>query len=49
MDGASSENRPRIWLRRVAWLVLIWAVSVAALALVAWLLKGAMRAAGLGL
>lgn len=34
-------------LRRLAWLVAIWAASVATLGLVAWLLRLAMRAAGL--
>ena len=35
------------WWKRVGWLVVIWALSVAALGLVAWMLKGVMRAAGL--
>jgi cytochrome bd-type quinol oxidase subunit 2 len=39
----------RSWLRRVGWLVAIWASSVAALALVAGALRLAMRAAGLTL
>ena len=47
MAGAAGEDRPRTWLRRIGWLLLIWAVSVAALGLVAWLLKGVMRAVGL--
>lgn len=36
-----------VWLSRVSWLVAIWAASVAALALAAWLLKLIMRAVGL--
>jgi len=35
------------WLSRVGWLVGIWAASVAALAVVAWLLRLAMQAAGM--
>ena len=35
------------WGRRVGWLVLLWAGGVGALTLVAWVLKVAMRAAGL--
>jgi hypothetical protein len=35
-----------MWGRRVAWLVALWAASVAALALVAWLLKEVMAWAG---
>lgn len=35
------------WLRRIGWLVLLWAVSVAALGLVAWLIRQFMNAAGL--
>ena len=35
------------WLRRVGWLLALWAGGVAALGAVAFLLKLAMRAAGL--
>jgi hypothetical protein len=35
------------WLRRIGWLLLIWCASVAALALVAWLIRLAMRGAGM--
>lgn len=41
-DGAG-----RSWLRRVGWLVLIWAASVAALGVVALLFRGLMSLAGL--
>lgn len=34
------------WGRRVGWLVLIWAASVASLAVAAWLLRLLMQAAG---
>lgn len=36
-----------VWWRRLGWLVLIWAASVAALAVVASALKRLMAAAGL--
>ena len=36
-----------LWLRRLAWLVAIWAASVAALALVALVMRWLMRAAGM--
>jgi hypothetical protein len=36
-----------MWARRVGWLALIWAASVAALALVALLIRMAMHAAGM--
>ena len=39
----------RLWLRRIGWLVLIWGLSVAALALVAVLLRMLMGLAGLTL
>ena len=35
------------WSRRVAWLLALWASSVAALALVAWLVHAFMGWAGL--
>lgn len=35
-----------LWLRRVGWLVLIWAASVAALGAAAWLLRLLMAGAG---
>jgi len=46
----SSERSPapdHSWLRRVGWLVLIWAASVAALGFVAGLLRIIMSLAGL--
>lgn len=35
------------WPRRLAWLALIWAASILALGLVAALLRGLMRLAGM--
>ncbi len=35
------------WLRRVGWLILIWAASVAALGAVALVLRAIMSVAGL--
>lgn len=50
-DGHSRPAGPlmgaRLWLGRLGWLVLIWALSVAALAVVATLLHMLMRAAGM--
>ena len=45
--SSAPESQSRNWLRRLGWLLAIWAVSVAALAVVAWLLKGVMRMVGL--
>ncbi|WP_316153930.1 DUF2474 domain-containing protein [Cupriavidus sp. BIC8F] len=36
-----------IWLRRIGWLVLIWAASVAALGVAAWVLRIIMQGVGL--
>src|SRR5690606_20355189 len=37
----------RHWLRRVGWLVLLWAASVGTLGVVAWLIRRFMNAAGM--
>ncbi|SCY50702.1 MULTISPECIES: DUF2474 family protein [Pseudomonas] len=37
----------RAWWRRLAWLAGLWTASVVALALLAWLLRLLMSAAGL--
>jgi hypothetical protein len=37
----------KLWLRRIGWLVLIWAGSIAALAVVALLFRLLMNLAGL--
>lgn len=39
--------RWRLWSNRIGWLLLIWVLSVAALAVVALLLRVAMRASGM--
>jgi hypothetical protein len=41
------ESRHRLWARRVGWFVVIWLVSVVALAIVAAVLRTVMSAAGL--
>lgn len=46
MIKAEQERKP-LW-QRLGWLVLIWTCSVAALGVVAWLLRLFMSAAGLG-
>jgi Protein of unknown function (DUF2474) len=46
MAGRSSAEA-QSWRRRIGWLVLIWALSVAALAVVAALVRMAMNLAGL--
>jgi hypothetical protein len=43
-----AEDTPR-WPRRIAWLLVIWTLSVGAMALVAFVLKGIMRLAGFGI
>ena len=37
----------KLWLKRLGWLVLIWTVSVLALAIVAYLMRLFMRLIGL--
>ncbi|MES2756689.1 MAG: DUF2474 family protein [Pseudomonadota bacterium] len=39
--------KARRWLSRFGWLLAIWAASVAALALAAWLMRLLMRAVGM--
>jgi hypothetical protein len=39
--------KTRLWLKRVGWLVAIWAASVGALALAAGLMRLLMGAAGM--
>jgi hypothetical protein len=47
---SSAQRRPDVglWGRRIAWLLVIWVLSVGALALVALGLKGVMRLVGMG-
>jgi hypothetical protein len=40
---------PRLWLKRVGWLVVIWAASVCALGVLAYGLRLVMRAIGMSL
>jgi|JI6StandDraft_1071083.scaffolds.fasta_scaffold11435_6 hypothetical protein len=47
MQPSSASLQKRKWPVRLAWLVVIWACSVGALGLAAWLMKMAMRAGGL--
>lgn len=44
---AARDATKRPLLQRLGWLVLIWSASVLTLALVAWLLRQFMAAAGL--
>jgi hypothetical protein len=45
---ATTDNSPtRKWLARIGWLLLIWAASIAALAVVSWGLRVIMNAVGL--
>ncbi len=44
MSGPPDRRRP--WLARIGWLLLFWAGGVAALAVVAWLLRWFMNWAG---
>jgi hypothetical protein len=37
----------RIWIRRLGWMIAIWAMGVAALSIVATILHFLMRAAGM--
>ncbi|SCW68719.1 Protein of unknown function [Sphingobium faniae] len=37
----------RLWLRRIGWLIFIWAASIAALAVVAMAVRGLMNLAGM--
>ncbi|MBZ9663485.1 DUF2474 domain-containing protein [Pseudomonas sp. LMG 31766] len=46
MTKVEQDKKP-LW-QRLGWLVLIWACSVTALGVVAWLLRQFMSAAGLG-
>ncbi|QBF25078.1 DUF2474 domain-containing protein [Pseudomonas tructae] len=44
--GSIDEEKKPLW-QRLGWLALIWAASVVSLALVAWLMRLFMSAAGL--
>jgi hypothetical protein len=45
--GYPARSANRLWVRRVGWLIVIWTLSVIALAVVAVLLRIVMRFAGL--
>lgn len=45
--GRGTPRPGALWLRRVGWLVLIWVVSVAALAAVALVFRAVMSLAGM--
>lgn len=42
-DAPASTSRGRTRLRQLGWFVLIWALSVAALGVVGWLIKLALK------
>jgi hypothetical protein len=44
---AGTPQPSNSWWRRLGWLILIWAGSVATLALLAWCIRILMHAAGL--
>ena len=46
MASAPGSGR-RLWVRRVGWFIMLWTVSVVALAVVAGLLRTLMHFAGL--
>jgi len=45
MQHEMSDDRP--WWKKLAWLVVLWAASVAALAAVAWVLRLVMTGVGM--
>ncbi|TEA77604.1 DUF2474 domain-containing protein [Allopusillimonas ginsengisoli] len=47
MTDITDKKPARRWPRRVAWLVAIWAASIAVLAVVSYVLRILMNAAGL--
>lgn len=45
----SGKSQPSSsWLKRSLWLIAIWGASVAAMGLLAWLMRGMMQLIGLG-
>src|SRR5204863_1801081 len=46
-QGAAWRGLPLMWAKRLGWLALIWAASVAALGVVALLIRLGMNAAGM--
>ncbi|HUH39856.1 MAG TPA: DUF2474 domain-containing protein [Castellaniella sp.] len=49
MSPAGRPGRPRPWWQKLAWMVAIWAASIAALGVVAWLFRVVMKAIGMSL
>ncbi len=47
INALEGEPKPQPWYRRLGWLVLIWVLSIAALALAAALLRVVMGWVGL--
>ncbi|HVL08208.1 MAG TPA: DUF2474 domain-containing protein [Burkholderiaceae bacterium] len=47
MHGDDATPRGRLWLRRIGWLVVFWALGVVAVGMTAYVLKFFMRMAGL--
>ncbi|NMG54585.1 DUF2474 family protein [Aromatoleum aromaticum] len=47
VEARAAATPARGWLRRIGWLVLIWAVSVAVVMVVAAVLRVVMRSVGL--
>jgi hypothetical protein len=50
-ESGAKEQRPtgkfQLWLKRVGWMLMIWAGSIIALAAAAYLMRFLMNAAGL--
>jgi hypothetical protein len=47
MPRDPTQSNSTSWPKRIGWLVLIWAASVAALGIVALLIRAGMHAAGM--
>ena len=47
MRADDVTTRSRLWLRRIGWLVVFWALGVVAVGMTAYVLKYFMRMAGL--
>lgn len=47
MPSDDATPRSRLWLRRIGWLLVFWALGVVAVGMTAYVLKFFMRMAGL--